>query len=221
MYYSLIRNNKIELGPRIWSWSAFYDYLIEESLDTSTLPKTAPDQPIVTDDWKILPTAAPTMPNNMNEPFEQLAGPFWTINENDVTGYYDVAPVDIDAIKGILRAKVADNRYKLEIKEFNYNLNGNNVTVNTNREVRNNYFMKYLELDSDETIQWKFNQGWFETSKNDFKNINIMLKNQIQASFDWELQVNQQIDNCTSVDQLKLIETRHSSQIPSDPLHAS
>lgn len=216
MYYSLVRNNKIEVGPRIWSWSVFFDYLSDESLPTTDLPKSAPDQPIVTDEWKILPTSAPTMPDWIDEPYEQLAGPFWTVHDDHVTGYYSTAPVDIEAVKGVLREKVSNNRYKVETSEFDYTIGSDTVTVDASRENRNNYFIKSLELNDGESILWKFRQGWFNTSKTDFYNINQILKIQIQSSFDWENQVHQQIGNSQTIEELKSIELRHSSQIPSN-----
>lgn len=207
-----MRNGQMVVGPRLWSWSMFWDYLDEEKLDSSQLPKSAPDEAIFTDQWSILPTTLSDATPALDEPYEQLAGPFWTIYSDYILGQYSSVPCDIEAIKGNLREKIMNNRYVAETAPITYTINGSTVNIDTSRENRNSYFLKSLDMTDTETSSWKFKQGWFDVTKTDFTNINQLIKTQIQTCFDWERQIHQQITNAQTIEELKSINLIYSPQ---------
>lgn len=210
MYYALVIDNNIVLGPRMWSWSAFKDYMEEESIDFSQLPRSAPDQPVVTGIWKILPASSPTMPTSIDEPYEQLAGPYWTVYENHIEGYYSTAPTLFDTVKGTILGNVAFKRYMLENLELKIEINGVKYTVFTKRgEYRDAYTLKYLQMNDGDQIVWKFPQGFATITKQDLKSIIDLINNHVQSLFDWESEKQALINNATTNDDIRSIDITH------------
>lgn len=213
MWYALIHNNQIEVGPRTWLWSAFKEYLDDAELDSSALSRKVPTEPIITSEWKILPVHIEISPDH-TYPFEQLAGPFLTINENDVTGTWGIAPIEnIDIAKGHFKGIVTNNRYAVEVAGIKVTVQGTEVTVDTSRDGRQIYFDTFLAMSDAETINWKFNEGWVAVTKDDMSAIVSAGKEHIQNCFNWEKEKWEAIDACTTRSEFEAIELRHPSQI--------
>ena len=212
--YALIHNNQIQVGPRQWSWSFFKDYLDEEGLDSSALPRVNPNEPIITAEWKIVPVTIASMPA-VDAPYEQLAGPFLTINEDSVTGHYSTAPVEMESIKNTLKAKVTANRYNAEIAGVPFTFaNGTTVTVLTNREERGTYVDAYNVLADGASIVFKFPNATFVTmTKEELRQVVDAGAAYIRDVFVWEADKYTEINAATTINELKAIELRHSSQI--------
>ena len=95
MNYGLIDNGYMKVGPRDYIRVFFEDYLKSCGIEFDLPSSYDSLEPIVISDTiKIAPIEDPTIPS-FNNPTQQLAGPFWNTNENPVTGWYDVAPVDL------------------------------------------------------------------------------------------------------------------------------
>lgn len=215
--YALIHNNQIQVGPRQWSWSFFKDYLDEEGLDASQLPRVNPNTPIITAEWKIVPVTIDPMPA-VDSPFEQLAGPFLTINDESVTGHYSTAPVAIESIKNTLKATVTANRYTAEIAGTKYTLtDGTEVTVLTNREERGTYVDAYNVLADGQSIVFKFPRSIFKNiTKTELGQIVDAGAAYIRDVFVWESNKYTEIDTANDTAALKAIELRHPTQIPTE-----
>lgn len=211
--YSLIHNNKIQVGPRNWAYSFFKRYLENNNLDYSNLPISDPRESVIDNDWKILKT-------NIVEPsynflFEQLSGPFLTINENDVSGYYNVIDLPVEIVKSNLKAVVASNRYDVEIQGVDFTFSDNTiVNLYTDREDRNVYLDAMLVMSDTDVITFKFKNSIFKNvTKTDLQAIVGIGSQYIAEAFGWEgLKVNE-IETAESISALKLIELRHPIQI--------
>jgi len=214
MQYALIHNGLIEVGPRNWNYYFFLEYLEDENLDTSLLPRKAPSEAIVTDDWSILPVTQVDFPQ-LDEPYEQLVGPFWTINSDHITGVYTKTNQNIDTIKGRLKERVAANRYQVEVGELNYTFSdGETVGLYTEREERTIYLNTLLVLPDGETTAFKFVDGKIRSAvtKPELSAIVTLGTNHIRDAFNWEATKTAEIDAATTIEELKLIELRHPSQ---------
>lgn len=195
--YALIHNNQIEVGPRGWLWSEFKDYLDENGLDSSALPRKTPTEPIITDTWKILPVVYPNDPGH-TPPFETLAGPFWTIEETKVTGIWNVVDTtNLDIIRSHFKNIITNNRYFAEVGGFKITIQGTEVTIDTTRDGRQIYLDTYLAMSDTETINWKFNEAWIAVTKSDMEEIVFAGKQHIQNCFTWEKNKHDEIDACT------------------------
>jgi hypothetical protein len=179
------------------------------------LSRNSPTNPIITNEWRLLPVSNITTPS-YEPPFEQLAGPFLTINGNvNVTGYYNKVPVELTSIKNTLNAKVASNRYDVEVKGLEVTLSDSSVVkVYTDRNNRSIYLQKLQLTPDGSTAIFKFANGEFKTiSKEDLNKIVTEGAAYIQSVFDWEFAKFTEIDNCINVAALKLVELRHQIQI--------
>ncbi len=213
--YALIHNNQIQVGPRTWSYSFFKDYLEEEGLDYGALTRTAPeDKKIITDDWKIIPVTQIDQPG-YDSPFEQLAGPYWAIEEEFITGSYNVVPNTLEMAKGIQKEKVTNNRYQVETGGCPFTFaDGTEVKLYTTREDRSVYIEALQIMPDGTSILFKFAGSIFKSvSKEELNNIVQTGATHIQAAFVWESEKHSEIDACVDMGELRLVEIKHPSQI--------
>lgn len=217
--FALVQNNLIKIGPREWSYPMFRYYLETNKLDFSLLPFVYKD-PIITENWKILPVTELTEPP-YNSLFEEYAGPYWTIYENYITGYYNVVNSPIDLIKGHLKEKIAANRYEVEVSGINFTFSDNvTVEIYTDREDRSVYLDALLVMSDTDTIDFKFKNNVFKTvTKLELQAIVAVGSQHIKDVFAWESMKVKEIDNALTIDELKLIELRHPIQIQKEGLN--
>lgn len=212
--YALIHNNQIQVGPRQWTWSFFKDYLDEENLDSAPLPRQDPGAVVYGDKWRIVPVIIDALPL-VDAPYEQLAGPFLTINEDSVTGCYSTAPVAIESIKNTLKAAVTTNRYITECSGIEHTLqDGTTVKILTDRENRKTYVDAYSTLADGQHIIFKFPNAVFKTiTKQELGTIVGIGANHVRSVFEWEANKYMEIDAAIDNAGLKIIELRHPNQI--------
>lgn len=215
MLYALIYNNKIMVGPRSWNYSFFKRFLDDNTLDSTNLPISDPGAEFVGVNYQIVPVELQSEPT-YTPPFEQLAGPYLTINSNSVVGYYTVANCNIDSIKSALMQTVVSNRYTVEVMGCNYTFpDGNTVTLSTDRINRNMYLQaSQLIPDSTTQILYKFSNNYFRlVTKSDMANVSLAVASWVQSSFDWEANVSSQISAANTVSELTTITTTNPNQI--------
>jgi hypothetical protein len=216
--YALIHNNQIQVGPRDWNYMFFKDYLDEEGLDATALTKRAPeDNKIITADWKIIPVTSIQYPA-LDEPFEQPAGPYWTIHDEYITGEFLAVPNTVEMVKGKLKEVVTNNRYKVEVGGCPFTFaDGTEVTLYTTREDRNVYLQAYQILTDGGSIVFKFPNAVFKSvSKVELGLIVETGSAHIQGAFIWEADKYDEIDLCETIADLKLIDVKHPSQVTED-----
>lgn len=212
--FALIHNNQIEVGPRQWLYSMFKEYLDDEGLDASALPRLAPTEPIKTDTWQLLPVEPIATPS-YNALFEQLAGPFLTIGENSVTGYFDVVPVTVEFSKNKMKEIVTNNRYIGENQGTTFTFSdGQTVGIYTNREDRAIYLQAYQILAEGSTMTFKFPNAVFRAvTKSELGQIVDTGAAWIQAAFDWEEAKYAEIDAAQTIEELKTIELQNPAWV--------
>lgn len=211
--FALIHNNKIKVGPRNWLRPFFQEYIDKNNLNYS-LAFGEPTGPIITDTFKILKVTEISTPS-VDSPFEQLAGPYWTIHDDHITGYYVTAPVEISAIKNILKATVTDKRYQVEVGGCEHTFaDGQTVDIYTTREDRSVYVEALFVLPENSTITFKFkNENWRTLTKQELSDIVATGAAHVSGAFAWEKQKHDEIDVCTTVEELKAVELKHPNQL--------
>lgn len=212
MYYALIHDEKIQVGPRSWNYNFFKKYLEEAGLNYDAVTISAPENNmIITDEWRIIPVDDIPVPE-INPNFEQPAGPFLTIYEDHVSGYYTVIPIEVEASKNKLKEIVTQNRYTAEVGGCNFTLNdGTEVTIYTTREDRNVYLQAYQIISEGQTITFKFPGAVFKAvDKEELGRIVQAGATHIQNAFNWEAAKYSEIDACTTLDELRLIDINYA-----------
>lgn len=216
MYYALVSNNNIVAGPRMWSWSFFNDYFQQNNLDISQFPRTAPANAVISTTWSLLPVTDPSYPaNGVNEPYEQLSGPYWTVYTDHIDGYYTSVPTPLESIKGTLREKAMVSRYNVESIGVTVTVQNTVLTAHSTRDTRDLYLIKSLSIGDSDTINWKFKEQWMTLSKSDLQNIHQTIHTSTQSLYDWEYNVTTQINNANTAADLQAITVLH----PKDPFN--
>lgn len=210
--FALIHNGSIKVGPRNWSYWIFRRYLEENGLSFIELTSTF-IEPIITTNWQIVEVTAIDTPAH-NPLFEQLAGPFWQIHSNYVTGYYNVEDKEIELIKSHMKEIVAANRYEIEIQGIEHTFQDSTVVgIYTDREDRNVYLDALLIMGDTDVITFKFKNGVFkEVNKAELQAIVYTGSMHIKNLFGWESTKTAEIDSTTTIADLKLIDLKHELQ---------
>jgi hypothetical protein len=203
--YVLVHNGFVINGPRAWNYRSFESSLEEDCEITYKLPMSKDDEEIITIDDNTKIYAAELVYPNYNPKIEYPHGPFWDFSTGKAIGTFQVLETPIDLIKNTLKAQVADNRWRKETAGLITNIQGNDVYINTAREVRDVFLQKYILMNENETVQWKFDIGWVTLTKFEMNSIATAVANHIQAQFDWEIAKHAEIDACTTAEELDAI----------------
>lgn len=212
--FALVHDNKIKVGPRTWSYSMFRTFLDDNSLDVSALSREQPNGVLEGKEWRILPVSYISEPS-YDPTFQQLAGPFLTIFENEIIGEYTIASREVSAVKNVMKEKVTENRWKYEIADITLDLGGTECTLFTSREDRTTYLDALMLIPDDvTTFNFKFKNDTFKAvNKAMLQLIVFTVTTRIQNAFDWEAEKHTEIEACTTLEELQAIETRHPTQI--------
>lgn len=186
--YALIHNNQIKVGPRQYHYTFFSDYLKSQGIE-SDLPLTynSSDTIVFSETAKLVFVEEPTIPS-YNSLTEQLAGPYYNIDVEPIAGYYDVVDRAIDAAKNELKSKLAGNRYTYEIAGTKVTIQGQKVSVDTDREGRNIWMQSFMLLPEGSVQKFKFpsEQIWIDMTKSDIQIVVQAIMAHVQLAFDWE-----------------------------------
>lgn len=203
MNFIITHNNQIVLGPRRWNRSIFESELADLG-STTILPPNNTDFISISDSIKIYPVSIVSTPA-YNTKIEQLSGPFYTFAENSAIAKYEIVPKAIDVVKNELKGLIATARYKKEIAGTTTTIQGVSVNIDTSRTNRNIYAQQYSLMAAADTVQWKFAQTWLTLTKADLKTCALASSNYVQLQFAWESTKILEIDACTTLAELDLI----------------
>lgn len=204
--YVITYNNQVILGPMRWNRFRFENTIQEECEVAATLQdrNDAMEPVVVSEDVKILPVQGTPDPV-YNSKIQRLHGPFWQFTDVVAISSYTVEDLNIDAVKNTLKAQAAAERWNKENAAATYSLQGTTVTVDTSRDGRNIFVQKFLLMGANDTVTWKFPEGWFDLTKQELGEIVNAGATWIQDQFNWEVAKVREIDNCETLEQLDAI----------------
>jgi len=206
MSYILVHNNYVINGPRSWNYRSFESTLSEELEIEFKLPMTYDStEPIIIDENTKIVTCRLEYAAH-NPKIEYLHGPFWNFDEEVALGTFQVMSTPVDVIKGVLKQRVAVNRWTKEVAGTTVEIQGKFVTVDTSRDGRNIFVQKYLLMTDAETVEWKFPEGWLVLSRTELgQAVNAGVAH-VQNQFSWESAKITEIDLCTDPEELDLVD---------------
>lgn len=205
--FVIVYQNSVILGPMRWNRFRFENEIFEECDEFSVTLADRNDElsaVVVSDDIKILPVQGTPNPD-FNSKIERLQGPFWEFTETAAVSSYVVESLPIDAVKNQLKAVLAGERYRKEVKGTTATVQGTEVTVDTARSSRDVLTQQYLLMGDSDTVQWKFPQGWLTLSKTEVGDVVRAGAAHIQTQFEWEAEMIADIDAATTLEQLDAI----------------
>jgi hypothetical protein len=205
--YALIHKDKVLSGPRSWN-RAFFEYILTSNkIDVDTvIPRTPVDVlPYVIDqDTKIM--AAQVVQEPLNPLIQYYRGPTWELTADAAIANYEILYCPLDSAKYNIKQVVAAKRYVKEIAGATATIQNTEVTIDTTRDGRNVFVQKYILMADTDTVNWKFPECWLTLTKQELKDVITVGETHIQDSFNWEKELNDQIDLCEDYDALVVIE---------------
>lgn len=199
--YAVVYQNRVIVGPMDWNRGIFQGSLARQGVNV-LLPRAAPAElPLsVSNDAKIM-SVLENKPS-YNPMVEYLYGPLWEITDTHAVANYQVVDSPIDAARTNFRAQAADERYKKETAGVTVQIQGIAVTADTSRDGRSIFVQALGVMQDGQTLNWKFPEGWLVLTKSDLATVVSAGASHIQSCFDWEKQINDQIDAATTKQQL-------------------
>lgn len=201
-----MENGFVINGPRDWNWRSFENTLRDDLEIEYKLPLSKNDKaPIQINESVSIHWCELEYPEH-NSKIEYLHGPFWTVVDGIAMGTYQVIARDLGLVKADLKEKVAANRWRKEVAGTTATIQNIVVTVDTNRGDRDIFVQKYLLMSENETVEWKFPEGWLTLTKADLGIAVQAGATHVQAQFVWEAGKVQEIDLCTTAVELDAVD---------------
>lgn len=203
--YAVVYKDRVIVGPMNWNRAIFTGSLSKEGV-TDLIPRVAPETlpHIVNDDARIC--AVEEQRPEMNPMVEFYYGPLWDVSGDVAIANYEVQSSPIESARVNFKQQAADERYKKEVAGTTVNIQGIDVTVDTNRGSRDIFVQKYLLMSDTDTVGWKFPEAWLTLSKADLGACVAAGAQHVQSSFDWERAIVEQIDAAETKEELLAIE---------------
>jgi len=188
-----------------WNRFRFENFLTEEQETTFTLDTNNTDTPVVvSDEIKILPVQ--TTPNpDYNPKIEMLHGPLWQFTDSVAISSYEVQPINIDAVKNMLKEQVAAERYRRSTLAVDVIIEDTAYKFATDKDTQNTIHRALTS--STNSLNWKINADtWVVLTNTELQLILDTIIAYVQTCFDWEQAKNQEIDSCLTHQELDAVE---------------
>jgi hypothetical protein len=215
--YVLVHKERVLVGPRDWNRPMFEGALQKLKLQ-ALLPRRDPQElPIEIDADTYITNASITIPPH-NEKIETYHGPYWNFENKDLAvGTYQIKEKQLPSIRELLRNEAAAERYRREVAGTKTTIQDLEVTLDTSRDGRNIFLQKYVLMADDETVNWKFPEGWLTLTKAELGAAVSAGAAHIQGAFDWEKDKIEEIeaaDTAAALDAIVIVEQEE----PSEPI---
>ena len=206
MNYLLVQNKQIvHLGPINWR-QRFIQTEINDLVDAGELtieysvPATEQGYIDIGEGFEIFPVELTTP--SVDYTYQHLAGPVYTYDTNTATGTYTPYDLDIDSVKSNLKAIAAAERYRKQTLGTTVTIAGINFFVQTDKDTINQY-ISLATSTGNNTINYKSPTGFISVTGEDIQNIANQINDYIQEQFNWELNINNQIDSINDITTLQ------------------
>ena len=214
--YVLVHKERVLVGPRDWNRPMFEGALQKLKLQT-LLPRRDPQElPILIDEDTYITSAAIVIPPH-NERIETYHGPYWNFENKDLAvGTYEIKYKTLGSIRELLRNEAAAERYRREVAGTKTTIQDLEVTLDTSRDGRNVFIQKYTLMGENDTVNWKFPEGWLTLTKVELGAAVSAGAAHIQGSFDWEKAKIEEIEAAETAEALDAIVIVEPQEEPSE-----
>lgn len=169
----------------------------------------------------ILPIDAPTVVNERvkiykveytNSPeldgiFEYHEGLTWVTDSGKAVGTYFVLNRSVEDVKVILNENLSQNSFNKQVSGTTIELQNKTVNLDTSLVSRLNLLQRYQLMKDEEPISCKLNStDWFTLTKTEIEFVLSKIENHVSEVLDWEKSIFDEIENATTIEQLKQIE---------------
>lgn len=119
---------------------------------------------------------------------------------------YSISEKTLDEVKNNRKNEISPERKRKENTSITVNVNGVDVIVSTTREERILLTTKLTSLAPGATCNYKFQNTWAELSAENLNHIISQIDVKVQESFDWEFSKRNEVDSCSSIDEVYNVE---------------
>jgi hypothetical protein len=199
--YALIHNSQLILGPIGYNYRMINSDLEDLEIEERVSPRDYEKVPFqINENTYVLPAIQIIPPHDSR--FQAVGNFEWEIiKENDipvrVEMTYEINDKTLDQIKEEYKTQVSPIRKKRENTNIQLTIDGTTVNIITSKEERLIYLNKLFSYT--EPINFKFTGGiWALLTKADMEYIIQEIDKKVQEAFDWEYTKLQEIDACTT-----------------------
>lgn len=205
MEIALIHNNSLILGPMGFNVRYINSELEDLELEDRISSQSYTDLPIHFSDGEthLLPLER-IVPQN--DPKYHNIGNFnWEIIEETniptkVVITYQIVDKTLEEVKYNKKQEVAPVRREKENTIITLTVNNTEIEISTSREERLLLVSKLTS--SDGPYNYKFLNTWLEVTSQNLHYIVSQIDTVVQSAFDWELAKLEEIDACTTIDEV-------------------
>lgn len=202
--FALVHKQRVLLGPINWN-RALFDANLTKLGITYGLPRVAPAQlPLTIDQNTVIYAVEQTYPE-YNSKIHYLEGPYWAFDTGKAVASYIVRDQPVDAVKNNLKTQAASARWEKEIAGAKTTIQNIEVSIDTARGARDIFVQKYLLMTDQETVAWKFPEGWLTLTKTELGQAVQAGAAHVQQAFVWEEAKSQEITACTTLAELDAV----------------
>jgi hypothetical protein len=128
------------------------------------------------------------------------------VTDNDVQKAqfnYEVVDKSLEQIKSEYKQQISPIRREKENQYITISIQNTELSILTSREQRTQFINKLTALPETDTVLYKFGDNtWINVSKTDLEYIVQQIDSKVQEAFDWEYLKIQEIDNCTTKEEV-------------------
>lgn len=205
MEFALIHDNSLILGPIGLNIRMINSELEDLELEDKVTTQSLAQLPIhFSDGFTHLLEIEKEIPENDSR-YHNVGNFSWEIlKENDVPTKlkltYPIIDKTLEEVKVLRKQEVAPVRREKENINISLEINGTSIEVSTSREER---LMLASKLTASQgPYNFKFNNTWLEVTSENLQFIISEIDKVVQEAFDWELTKLQEIDACTTIDEV-------------------
>lgn len=203
--FVIVYNKSVIMGPMRWNRFRFQNELLETcEVEMTLLDRNDNLAPlIISKDIQILPVQGTPNPD-YNPKIEFLNGPFWEFTDSAAISSYRVEPLAVDAVKNMLKAEAAAERWRKEITNVEVTVAGTAYKFPTDRDTR--YVLQNALLSSTNAFNWKLSTNtWVTLTNVEIQAVLDAITSHVQGCFDWEFAKIGEIDTAETLAELDLI----------------
>lgn len=203
--FALLNDNELVLGPIEFNYRLINSVLEDElEIDYRIEPSDHARVPIIiTEKIKLLKVVEDKP--QYDPRYEEILLYKYEIINDEVIFYYQKSNIDFDKIKNEYKKVISNERWIRENSgHITHLINNTEIKVSTNRETRISLVTKLASGSGP--YNYKFGDVWVEITGEDVGNIITKIDEKIQVDFNWELQKINEINLCSSIDELNSID---------------
>lgn len=191
--------NTILLGPIEWN-ARFISAVLTDDLEQQITVLNSDKDRVPYDIVPgVIARFCDTVYETIDPVIDRHEGPFWTYNENGTaTANWIRFDKSLDLSKSEVLTKLAYVRWTKEEAGTNTVVQNKTVTIDTRRESRDIFIQKLTLMQDNETVVWKFPEGWLTLTKSDLANVVSAGANYVQSQFEWEANLSNIVTNITN-----------------------